>query len=140
MATLIENYRFSTVVRGSDEDFANIYPGFSLDKVYDEISQYCPYLICTANKSDVRVFTPNFKLQISVPQIKPLSTVGAGDSFNAGFVYGLVKYNISLEDFATLSEKIWKDLINNAIQFSSEVCLNYENFVSKEFAEKYRLK
>jgi fructokinase len=108
----------------------------SLDEVYDEISQYCPYLICTANKSMVTLFTKGFKLQIPVPQITPLSTVGAGDSFNAGLIYSLIQTNISLEDIPNVTKEAWTYLINTAVQFSSEVCMSYENFVSKGFANR----
>lgn len=134
--TLIENYKLSTIIRASDEDFKHIYPVKRLDEVYEEISQYCPNLICTANKKDVWVFTNAFKLKIPVPQIKPLSTVGAGDSFNAGLVYALIHNNIRLKDVNTLAPETWKKLVNTAIQFATEVCLSYENFVTREFAQK----
>jgi fructokinase len=137
--TLIENYKLSTIVRASDEDFSNIYPNLSIDKVYEEISQYCPYLIVTANKNQILVYTKKIKLQIPVPQIKPLSTVGAGDSFNAGFVYALIENKISNEQVPELSAETWTNLISTAIRFSTEVCLSYENFVSKEFAENLKL-
>jgi len=138
MSTLIENYKLSTIVRASDEDFINIYPNMNMDEVYEEISQYCPNLICTASKSNVSVYTRNFKLQIPVPQIKPISTVGAGDSFNAGFVYALMNNNISFKDIPNLSKDNWTNMVNTAILFSTEVCLSYENFVSKEFVDSIK--
>ena len=138
MGTLIENYKLSSIVRASDEDFANIYPNMNLHEVYKEVSQYCPNLICTANKEGVFVFTKDFKLHISVPQIKPLSTVGAGDSFNAGFVYALIHNKIAYNDIPKLSKETWTNLINTAVSFSTEVCLSYENFVSKDFAQRLK--
>jgi fructokinase len=132
--TLIENFKLSTIIRASDEDFSNIYPGKNLDEIYNEISPYCPNLICTANKNEVSVFTKNFKLQLPVPQINTLSTIGAGDSFNAGFIYALINNNIMPEGINNLSRETWTNLINTAILFSSEVCMSYENFVSNEFA------
>lgn len=131
---LIENYKLATIIRASDEDFGHIYPDQDLDEVYEEIAQYCPNLICTANKNEVSVFTKAFKLQIPVPQLNPISTVGAGDSFNAGFVYALINNNIKPDEIPDLPAGIWTELIETAIQFSSEVCLSYENFVSNEFA------
>jgi len=139
IVTLIENYKLSTIIRGSDEDFAHIYPNKNLDEVYTEISQYCPNLICTANKNEVCVFTKKFKLQLPVPQIKPISTVGAGDSFNAGIVYALISNKIAHEDIPYLSKEKWETMINTAILFSSEVCMSYENFVSREFAQKLKM-
>jgi fructokinase len=78
------------------------------------------------------------KNKIPVPQIKPLSTVGAGDSFNAGFVYALLKNEVMLKDISGLSEQTWTKMVETAIQFSSEVCLRYENFVSTDFANTLR--
>ena len=139
METLIENFKCATIIRASDEDFANVYPNLSLDKVYKELSQYCPNLICTANKENVALYTKEFKTSYPVPQIEALSTVGAGDSFNAGFVYSLVENNIKKEDIPNLSESTWAKLIQSAISFSSTVCMSYENYVSKEFAENLKL-
>jgi fructokinase len=136
METLIENFKLASIVRASDEDFANIYPGFSLDEVYQEISHYCPYLICTANKKNVLVYTPNFNLSVPVPKLNPVSTVGAGDSFNAGFVFALIQNNIYKSNFTSLSKEKWIELIEIAISFSSEVCMSYENFISYGFAKK----
>jgi fructokinase len=134
ISTLIENFKYSTIIRGSDEDFGHIYPNLSLDEVYSEISKYCPNLICTANKSDILVITEKFKISHKVPEINPVSTIGAGDSFNAGFVYALIANDIGYNDVHDLDKETWRKLINTAIQFSSEVCLSYENYVSKEFA------
>ncbi|NJO90632.1 MAG: carbohydrate kinase [Chloroflexia bacterium] len=130
--TLIENFQLSTIIRGSDEDFAHIYPNLSLDEVYGEISKYCPNLICTANKNDVSVITQKLKNSYTVPEIVPVSTIGAGDSFNAGFVYALIANDIGYDDVPNLSEETWAKLINTAILFSGEVCMSYENYVSKE--------
>ena len=137
ISTLIENFKLSTIIRGSDEDFSHIYPKFSLDEVYSEISKYCPNLICTANKNDVSLINKNLKSRHKVPEIAPVSTVGAGDSFNAGFVYALIANEIGSDDIAELDEKTWGKLIETAILFSSEVCMNYENYISKEFAIRF---
>ncbi len=135
---LIENFQFSTFIRGSDEDFGYIYPNLSIDEVYGEISSYCNHLICTANKKEVALFTEKHKGKYSVPKITPISTVGAGDSFNAGFVYALIANEIRYDDIHDLNEETWAKLINTAILFSGEVCRSYENHVSEKFADKLK--
>lgn len=138
--TLEENFRLSTIIRASDEDFGHIYPGLSIDEVYEEVASFCPNLICTANKNDVSVFAENFKSQHKVPKISPVSTVGAGDSFNAGFVYALIANKIGYDDLINnLTKETWMKLVDMAISFSSEVCMNYENYVSFDFAKKLKL-
>ena len=139
MSTLIENFKHSTIIRGSDEDFGHIFPNLPLDKVYKEIAQYCPNLICTANKNGVSLFTEKYTNKLEVPEIQPISTIGAGDSFNAGFVYSLIANNIGIDDISSLSKETWFKLIKTAINFSSEVCMSYENYVSREFAKSLNL-
>jgi len=134
--TLTENFRLSTVIRASDEDFGHIYPGFSLPDVYKKTSKYCPNLICTANKNQVSLFTNQVSAGYFVPEIEPVSTIGAGDSFNAGFVYALIKNKVSIDNIHNLPEEVWRKLINTAIAFSAEVCMSYENYISWEFAGK----
>jgi hypothetical protein len=40
------------------------------------------------------------------------------------------------EDVKNLSKETWTNLIKTAICFSSEVCMNYENFVSNDFVNR----
>lgn len=60
-------------------------------------------------------------------------------NFNAGFVYGLIKYGINKEMLeAGLSEEQWNDLIFSAQQFSYNVCQSLNNSIDKEFGEKMK--
>ena len=43
--------------------------------------------------------------------INPVSTIGAGDNFNAGIIYGLLKYNIGYHDLSTMSKETWEKII-----------------------------
>ena len=55
--------------------------------------------------------------------METVSTIGAGDNFNAGFVYGLIKNQITRDDLENgLTEEQWDALISSAQQFSAEVC------------------
>ena len=66
-----------------------------------------------------------------------VSTIGAGDNFNAGIIYGLLKYNVRRCDLDTLPEETWSRIIRCGIDFATEVCGSYDNYISKEFAESY---
>ena len=59
-------------------------------------------LIYTANKHGVHLFTENFHKIFNVPNIKPVSTVGAGDNFSAGLIYGLMQENVYVENVNNL--------------------------------------
>ncbi len=69
-----------------------------------------------------------------MPKITPVSTVGAGDSFNAGIIYSLYKNRVGKEDLENLSEEFWRSAIETAISFGSEVCQSYDNYISESFA------
>lgn len=138
--TLMENYEYASIVRGSDEDFSNIYRGEKdLDIIYrHKVQFYCPNLICTAADKGVNLCTSNFQKHYKVNPISTVSTIGAGDNFNAGIIYGLIKYNIKHKDINQLDQATWNQLIQCGIDFSTNTCQSYENSISKAFAEVYQ--
>ena len=65
-----------------------------------------------------------------------MSTIGAGDNFNAGFVYGLVKYGITREMLeAGVAEELWDKVVDEAQQFAANVCKSINNSVDQAFAD-----
>ena len=67
--------------------------------------------------------------------METVSTIGAGDNFNAGFVYGLIKYGITREMLETgLTTEQWDGLIDLAQQFSANVCGSIHNSIDSDFA------
>ena len=135
--SILENLEYASIIRGSDEDFYNLFKMDDVDKIYDQkIKFYCPNFICTLGAKGVELRTNSIRKHYEVPAIQPVSTIGAGDNFNAGLTYGLLKLNISRNEVDGLSESAWDKIIGYAIDFSSSVCQNYENYISKEFAEK----
>jgi fructokinase len=73
-----------------------------------------------------------------VPEIKPISTIGAGDNFNAGLIYGLLKENVTKQNIVILNEQVWQRIISHGIDFASDVCMSYDNYVSDNFAAKIK--
>jgi fructokinase len=134
MPLIEENFSFSDIVRGSDEDFFNIFGENNIDIIYSKVVDFCPNFICTAAEKGVYLRTKKISKLYPTPCIKTVSTVGAGDSFNAGILYGLMKFNINKTELASLSEEKWDLLINYGILFSTNVCQSYENYISTEFA------
>jgi len=138
MTALIENLEYADIVRGSDEDFQNLYKMDDIAAIYkNKIRFYCPNFICTLGDKGVKLCTKSIDKMYRVPKIEAKSTIGAGDNFNAGILFGLLKYNVLRSDLNNLSEELWGKIIDCGIDFSTEVCQNYENYVSREFAEKY---
>ena len=85
-----ENCALSTIVRGSSEDIGNIYGECTAEEAYrDHISSLCSNFICTKGADSTEVFSPGLHATYPVRKIETLSTIGAGDNFNAGVVYTL---------------------------------------------------
>lgn len=138
--SLLENFEYADIIKGSDEDFANIYESADPDYTYKEhIEFYSKNFLYTQGDKGAIAFGKNFRKQYQPNKIKPVSTVGAGDNFNAGIIYGLLKYDVRRADLCngTVSEETWDKIIKCAVDFSSFVCTTYENYISREFAEDY---
>lgn len=133
-----ENIAHASLVRCSDEDLENIFPGKAIETIYrDYIAPKCKNFIVTHGEGAIQLKTPVLEKTYSVNAITPVSTIGAGDNFNAGIIYGLMKNNILSCDLPNLTEKQWDELIATGQAFAKDACLSLENFVSREFAQKY---
>ncbi len=136
---IFDNFTYADIVRGSSEDFSFIMGSENADEAYAEIGKHCKNLLYTANKKGVYVHTPQKKLVFPVKSLEPVSTIGAGDNFNAGIVYSLIKQEIMHKDLENLDDKSWESLVTTAVDFATYVCMSYDNYISKEFAGKYRI-
>jgi fructokinase len=135
---IIENMKLASVVRGSDEDFRNIFSAKSADEAWEEVRNYCSCLVYTANTEGVFVRTTGFSGVFPVQKIIPVSTIGAGDNFNAGIITSIYRQNILREQLPGLTGAQWSAVINTAVAFATHVCLSYENYISPEFANEMK--
>lgn len=130
---IMQNIRLSSVVRGSSDDLEVLFSSRVARVIYNRyISQSCPFFICTAGAKQIVVCTPNTVYEFQAPPIEDVvSTVGAGDSFNAGFACALIWENIMLEDLPNLKQEDWKRLIETACQFAGQTCRSTENYIKR---------
>lgn len=136
---LIDNLEYADIVRGSKEDFEVLYKKDSAERVYRaETSFYCKRFIYTDGPNPVSVFSNNgFHKEYAMPKTETVSTIGAGDNFNAGFIYGMIKYGVTRDDVEQgLSEDVWDKLIATATAFSADCCKDIFNYISKEFGQQ----
>lgn len=130
-----ENISFADIVRGSDEDFYNIFGANSAEQAYQHILENgCSNLIYTANKNQVVILAPSVSLWMDVEPINTVSTVGAGDNFNAGIIWTMVREELLKRDLEQLPTSIWRKMAEAGISFSANVCKSEENYISVEFA------
>jgi len=141
-ATVEENMAMCDFVRGSLEDINNLYfpesaPGqINTKEVYHNIiSRFCRNFICTKGPNPVDLFSGDIHETVSVPRVNTVSTIGAGDNFNAGFIYGLVRYGVDKERSADMTSELWAETAGCAKKFSAAVCCSINNYVDEDFLE-----
>ena len=138
---LIENLEMADMVRGSHDDFKILYHTDDADKTYKaQISFYCKRFIYTDGAGPVTVFSDGpWRKQYDTPKTKTVSTIGAGDNFNAGLLFAMIKQGITRADLDRgLTETQWDEMIHYAQLFSADSCKDIFNYVSKDFGEKIR--
>lgn len=136
---LLENLELADIVRGSAEDFEILFKHHDADSVYrSQISFYTKKFIFTRASEPIELRAENgFSKQYPVPTLETVSTIGAGDNFNAGFVYGMLKNNITRQEIDNgLTEAQWDGVIKDAMEFAAECCKSISNNVSKEFGKQ----
>ena len=136
-ANFLENLELADIVRGSHEDFEAMFRMKDADSVYrTQISFYCKKFICTRGAEPLELRAEGgLKKKYEVkPLAEVASTIGAGDNFNAGFIYGMINHGVTRSTVENgLSEEQWDALISLAQRFSAECCKSINNHVSKEF-------
>ena len=133
---LLENFELADIVRGSAEDFEYLCKKDAPEGIYrSQIAFYTKKFVYTHAAEPVDLFADGgFHKQYPIAPMETVSTIGAGDNFNAGFLYGLIKNNITRNDFNNgLSEQQWDEVLASALQFSAESCRSLYNYVSPEF-------
>lgn len=126
------NIRISDIIRGSNEDFELVF-GTSSGKETWELDCFRgnKVLIYTSGEKEVEVFTEEFTRKYVVPTISPLSTIGAGDTFNAGIIKSITEKD-NLRALLKKPES-WDHIVKNGIQFAHAACMSYENYIPEGY-------
>jgi fructokinase len=138
-ANILENFELADIIKGSSEDFEIMYNKTGADSVYrSQIDFYCKNFVYTQGREPIEFRAQGgFAKQYPVAAIPTVSTIGAGDNFNAGFVYGLLKYGVTRDMLdAGVPAPIWDAVISEGVQFAANVCGSIHNSVDIAFGEQ----
>jgi fructokinase len=131
-----ENMSYADIVRGSNDDFSLIYDEIDPQKIYEKVkSNGCNNLVLTANAGGVFLITDSINKSYQVTKVDVLSTIGAGDSFNAGLIYSIIKNDVKVDSISETNIVDWDEIVKTAIYFGIHVCTSYENYISDSFAK-----
>ena len=136
---LLENFELADFVRGSVDDFEVLFRKTDPDTIYrSDISFYTKKFICTHGSNPVELRAENgFRRQYPVLQTETVSTIGAGDNFNAGCVCGPIHYGITREVVERgLSPEQWDEVVHQAQLFSANCCQSIDNSISVDFGRQ----
>lgn len=136
-STIKENFEYADIVRGSTEDFMFMFGISDPKEAYDtKVSMHCKQMLCTDADGDIRLFTSQGEKRYKVNKIQTISTIGAGDNFNAGCLYGIMKNGVLRKSLVTLPYEVWDSIVEAGQTLAAEVCQSYNNSISKEFAKQ----
>ncbi len=130
-----ENIGYADIIRGSDEDFRNIFGAETFEEATESIRGKS--FIYTMGECGVSLQSGGLTKNYSAKAVNPVSTIGAGDSFNAAVCYCLHRLGISSQELSNIDESLWDTIINTGIDFSAEVCQSRENYIAQSFAEEF---
>ena len=139
---LLENFELADIVRGSSEDFEILFKKADADSVYrSQIMFYTKKFIYTRAAEPIELRADGgLKKQYPIEKTETVSTIGAGDNFNAGLLYGIIRHGITRRDMEQgLTEAQWDSIISEGMAFSAEVCRSIYNYVSPEFGARKRI-
>lgn len=131
-----ENFAVADIVRASHEDFKVLFDTDDPEIAKEINLEYSgAHLLFTHAADFVFSANANHSAFYKVPPIDVVSTIGAGDNFNAGIIVALLKNKVYKQDLKNLDKKTWHKIIDSGISFSQEVCKSYENYISVDFAK-----
>ena len=115
------------IVKGSDEDYAYIFQNNDQADILRRLQQQGSLFFLTSGKKGVDVVYQGKIMHHEIPAIVPVSTIGAGDNFNAGIIHAL----ISNHPAKPYSQNSISAMAMDGIELASEVCLRTENYIAR---------
>ena len=130
---LVENIAFADIVKASDEDMKTIFGELSPQEQFQEIKKINPnaLFVLTLGAEGVIGFSKDCTIKLPAREVKVVSTIGAGDAFNAGMVYFLEKSKITDVRKSLLQKGNLNKMLLSGLDFSAEVCSTLENYVGR---------
>ncbi|MCF8231077.1 MAG: hypothetical protein K9J27_02725 [Bacteroidales bacterium] len=116
------------IIKISDEDLGamNLTVNYLSDNFADHI------LIITRREKEVSLFYKKKELRIKPQALTPVSTIGAGDGFNAGIIRALYSKRVLPDQLGRISKDDWQDVVESGNDIAAEVCRRKENYVDKK--------
>lgn len=128
---LLWNMKQADIIKGSDEDFNNIFGTSVVAEVFRKIRSCNPvaWIIYTRGQDGILVSANNITIELAAMEVSLKSTIGAGDAFSAGFLSSLHKNSVLRSDLMGMGEAGIRKHLDPALLFASKVCGSYDNYI-----------
>jgi fructokinase len=135
-----ENISLADLVRGSDEDFSNIFGLNDAEEMHHQLSRLgCMNLIYTRGEQGAWLLSGPLRLHAPALEAPVISTIGAGDGFNAGAIFGILKNSLSANSGLSAGYTEWKEILDYGTAFASQVCSNFDNYIPGSWGKSLNL-
>jgi len=129
---ILENIALSDIVRGSNEDFENIFETTDIATIYNIVQkQGCRHLFLTKGTQGAFYKNSDLELHVAANHLQTISSIGAGDTFNAGILYGIAQQRHSFPSLDELLNVNAEKIMKTASKMAAEVCMSNENYIKK---------
>jgi len=128
LQAIFENIKLSTIIKGSDEDFSNIFGNPDLQYQIAKIRKLNEkaLIIITLGADGLVADFNNQQIKLPAIETEIISTIGAGDAFNAGIIYSIIKLNIKSQ--IDLNNSL-EEILTIGLKFSAQVCNSIDNYI-----------
>jgi fructokinase len=138
IAHVEENLSVADIIRGSDEDFQNLFGLSDSEGIFKRVKQAgCNHLVITRGAKGSELLTDLVRLRLPARPVKVVSTIGAGDAFNAGLILNLIRNEISVDNLFHKNTEQWSDILKYAAIFAGDACSSIDNYISRETAQQF---
>jgi fructokinase len=117
----------SDIVKGSDEDFTYIFRNNNQLDIIRKLEEQGSLFFLTSGKNGVEVIYQGIIEHHPILDIVPVSTIGAGDNFNAGIIHALISKQIS----KPFNHESITAMAEGGIKLAAEVCLRTKNYIAR---------
>jgi fructokinase len=140
MTHVEDNISNADIIRASDEDFLNLYGLSDNEKIFDQVRKTgCRHLVITRGDNGSELVTDLISLHMPATEVKVISTIGAGDAYNAGLILKIIQNEISVDKLFNKNADQWSDILGYAAIFAGDVCSSLDNYISPETAQNFHV-
>ncbi|MBN2614731.1 MAG: hypothetical protein JXR71_03480 [Bacteroidales bacterium] len=133
---VFEHIRAAHLVKGSDEDFEALFGTTDTNEIFEKLVRINPetLFVMTRGREGASAMRNGHVIHAPAQPVEVVSTIGAGDGFNAGmaaFLSGNPKPVSEWDDVYV------EALLEKGIRFASSVCASDENYIQTSFGSAF---